>query len=98
MTDQRNELLHNFERRVYELLGLCDKQRKVIGNLKEVLLAKDQEIQDAGRLAEEWKAKYNDLLTAKRLAADEASIRKARKRLSDLVRKVDRCIELLKSE
>ncbi|MDR2497296.1 MAG: hypothetical protein LBD21_09245 [Tannerellaceae bacterium] len=98
MTDHRNELLNNFERRVYELLGLCDRQRKRIEELKELVVAKDKELQEASRLAEEWKARYNDLLTARVVATDDTSMRNARKRLADLVKKVDRCIDLLKSE
>ncbi|MDR2499362.1 MAG: hypothetical protein LBD28_07975 [Tannerellaceae bacterium] len=98
MTDYRNELLNNFERRVYELLGLCDRQRKKIEELRELVAAKDKEIQEAHKLAGEWKAKYNDLLTARVIATDDISMRNAKKRLADLVKKVDRCIDLLKSE
>ena len=98
MTDNRNELLNNFERRVYELLGLCDRQRKKIEELKELVVVKETEIQEANKLAGEWKAKYNDLLTARVVATDDTSMRNAKKRLADLVKKFDRCIDLLKSE
>ena len=98
MTDDRNKLLAVFEGRVYELLELCEKQKRRISELGLSLELKEKELQQAIQLKEDWKAKYYSLLTARVVSASEGEMRSAKRRLSDLVRKVDKCIGLLKSE
>jgi predicted HicB family RNase H-like nuclease len=98
MTCDRKELLNVFEGKVYELLGLCERQRKRIEELQTTLERKNEEIREIIRLKDEWKAKYDDLLTARIISLGEGEKRNARKRLSDLIKEVDKCIYLLKNE
>ncbi len=96
MTENKNSLLVLFEVRFKELLTLCDQQKLRIQELETALEQKNAELQEAIEQIREWNAKYDNLLTAQVLSVQEGEVRKAKMRLSRLVREVDKCIALLK--
>ncbi|MDR0537082.1 MAG: hypothetical protein LBH04_03410 [Tannerellaceae bacterium] len=96
--DNRDELLNVFEGKVYEIIGLCERQKKRINELERSLQLKEQELQDMARLKDEWKVKYDNMLTVRVVSASPIEIKSARKRLADLVKEVDKCIKILKNE
>ena len=95
MTEDQNRLLAVFEVRVRDLLALCDAQRQKIVELNEALNQAEEALQRSTEEATAWKSKFDNLLTAKVVSANEEERKDARMRLSKLVREVDRCIALL---
>ena len=95
MTEDQNRLLAVFEVRVRDLMALCDTQRQKIVELTGALNQTEETLQRTREEAAAWKAKFDNLLTAKVVSANEEEMKDARARLSKLVREVDRCIALL---
>ena len=95
MTEDQNRLLAVFEVRVRDLMALCDKQRQKIDELNEALNQKEERLRLTQEEATAWKTKFDNLLTAKVVSANEEEMKNARMRLSKLVREVDKCIALL---
>ena len=95
MTEDQNRLLAVFEVRVRDLMALCDSQRQKIVELTGVLNQTEETLQRTREEAAAWKAKFDNLLTAKVISANEEEMKNARMRLSKLVREVDKCIALL---
>ena len=95
MTEDQNRLLAVFEVRVRDLMALCDSQRQKIVELTGALNQTEETLQRTREEAVAWKAKFDNLLTAKVISANEEEMKNARMRLSKLVREVDKCIALL---
>lgn len=95
MTEDQNRLLAVFEVRVRDLMALCDSQRQKIVELTGALNQTEEMLQRTREEAAVWKAKFDNLLTAKVISANEEEMKNARMRLSKLVREVDKCIALL---
>lgn len=95
MTEDQNRLLAVFEVRVRDLMALCDSQRQKIVELTGALNQTEETLQRTREEAAAWKAKFDNLLTAKVVSANEEEMKNARMRLSKLVREVDKCIALL---
>ena len=95
MTEDQNRLLAVFEVRVRDLMALCDSQRQKIVELTGALNQTEETLQRTREEAAAWKAKFDNLLTAKVISANEEEMKNARMRLSKLVREVDKCIALL---
>lgn len=89
MTGDERQLLAVFEVRLRDLLTLCEEQDKKIKGLTETV----QQMKEEHRILN---AKYTDLLTATYIvSADKEEKKEAKRRLSDLVREVDKCLALL---
>lgn len=95
MTEDQKRLLAVFEVRLRDLIALCDKQKRKIDDLTEVLDQKDEEIRQTKELISELNTKYENMLTARAVSIDDGDIKSARMRISKLVREVDKCIALL---
>lgn len=95
MTEDHKRLLAVFEVRVRDLMELCDKQNLKINELKQILVEKETELQQAIKTIEELNAKCDNMLTARVVSFNEREMKSAKMRLSKLVREVDRCIALL---
>ena len=88
-------LLAQFEDYVHDLTKLCSDRKRQIDELEASLKEKDEKIQQAEQEVTALKAKYTNLLTARRMADDKEAFQQARKRVNKLVREVDLCIALL---
>ncbi|MDO4703429.1 hypothetical protein [Tannerella sp.] len=89
MAGNEKELCAVFEVRLQDLLTLCDEQGQKIKDLTEVI----RQMKEEYRILN---AKYTDMLTATSIAFADAGERKeAKRRLSELVREVDKCLALL---
>lgn len=95
MTEDHKRLLAVFEVRVRDLMELCDKQKRRIGELEGFLVQKEEELQQAIKTIEELNTKCDNMLTARVVSVNEGEMKSARMRLSKLVREVDKCIALL---
>ena len=75
--------------RLQDLLTLCDEQDQKIKDLSETI----RQMKEEYRILN---ARYTDMLTATSIAfADGGEKKEAKRRLSELVREVDRCLALL---
>lgn len=97
MTENDKKLLAEFEIRMKQLMYLCDTLREENKKLKEELSQKDMQVKTLSEEVEQLKSKYDSLKFAKVLSSqDKESIYETKKRLSKLVRDVDKCIAMLK--
>lgn len=89
MNEKDQKIWAVLEVRLQDLLSLCDERKQTIESLTQTI----QRMEADYRTLE---AKYTDLLAAGYIAsADENERKAARKRLSDMVREVDKCLALL---
>lgn len=98
MTKNDEKLLAEFEIRMRQLMYLCDALRDENAQMKQQLGQKDAKIKALSSEVEELKSRYDNLKFVKSLSSDNLDDREqAKKRLSKLVRDVDRCITMLKA-
>lgn len=95
MTEDQKRLMAVFEVRLQDLINLCEDRMRMITELNSLLAAKEEELQQALLKIRELNTKYDSVLTAKAVSAEEGEIKNAKMRLSKLVREVDKCIALL---
>lgn len=89
MNEKDQKIWAVLEVRLQDLLSLCDERKQTIESLTQTI----QRMEADYRTLE---AKYTDLLAAGYIAsADENERKVVRKRLSDMVREVDKCLALL---
>lgn len=76
---------------------LCDALKEENSQLKQQLVQKNSEVEDLSSTVEELKTKYDNLKFARSIASGNTEeMELAKKRLSKLVRDVDKCITMLK--
>ena len=89
MNEKDQKIWAVLEVRLQDLMSLCDERKQTIDSLTQTI----QRMEADYRTLE---AKYTDLLAAGYItSADENERKVARKRLSDMVREVDKCLALL---
>ncbi|MFT3992898.1 MAG: hypothetical protein QM660_01220 [Dysgonomonas sp.] len=98
MTEKDEKLLAEFELRMRQLMVFCDSLKTENMRLKQELIKKDSDIEALTGSLEQLKDRYDNLKLVKSfLSQDEESVQNAKRRLSKLVRDVDKCIAILKS-
>jgi succinate dehydrogenase/fumarate reductase flavoprotein subunit len=95
MTEDQKNIMAVFEVRLQDLISLCNERMQKILELNHALAHKDEELGRALKTIEELNAKYDNVLTAKIVSAQDGELKMAKMRLSKLVREVDKCIALL---
>lgn len=97
MAEKDEKLLAEFELRMRQLMFFCDSLKSENIRLKQEIVEKDAVIESLTEQAEQLKNRYDNLKFAKSFSSsDSDEIHKAKKRLSKLVRDVDKCIAMLK--
>ena len=96
MTEDRAKLLVNLEVRVKQVLLLCDKLKQEKGQLEDELVTKQEEVTRLKTEMAVLNVKYDNLRIARTITAASVDVDTAKKKLSVLVREVDKCISLLK--
>lgn len=97
MTKNDEKLLAEFEIRMRQLMYLCDMLKDENTQMRQQLEQKEARITALSSEVEELKTKYDNLKFVKSFSSENADEREqARKRLSKLVRDVDKCITMLK--
>lgn len=98
MTEKDERLLAEFEIRMRQLMYLCDSLKEENAKLRQALLQKDAALEVLTSQIEMLKDKYNNLKFVKSFSSgDQDEVDQAKRRLSRLVREVDKCITILKS-
>jgi len=95
MTDDQAKMVANFEARVRQLMFLCDSVKQENADLKSLLTGQKALNESLTEENEQLKNKYDNLKMAKIISVRQNDFSLAKKRLSNLVREVDRCIALL---
>ncbi|MBE6311832.1 MAG: hypothetical protein E7076_01595 [Bacteroidales bacterium] len=83
---------------VIKLMEQNKELKAQIADLHKQMEEKDKNIQQLWQKCVDTQIKYDNLVSAKVLARDSDEAQKARKRLSGLVRNIDRCIALLNKQ
>ncbi len=97
MTEKDEKLLAEFEIRMRQLMYLCDTLKEENASLKRELLQKNKTVEGLISDVEALKKKYDNLKFVKSLSSKEdEGVQQAKRRLSKLVRDVDKCIAMLK--
>ena len=97
MTGKSEELLAEFESRMRQLMYLCDSLKEDNAYLRQELNRKDAVIETLTLEVAELKSKYDNLKFVKSFSSeDKEEMKVAKRRLSELVRDVDKCIAILK--
>lgn len=99
MADKEEKLLAEFEAKVRQLVFFCDSLKMENKQLRAKILDQGEEMKSLRLTLDELNAKCENLKFAKSFASDENSggdVESAKRRLSKLVRDVDKCIALLK--
>lgn len=98
MTKNDEKLLAEFEVRMRQLMYLCDMLKEENSRMKQELEQKNTAMEVISLEFKELKAKYDNLKFVKSFSSENEEERiKAKKRLSKLVRDVDKCITMLKA-
>ncbi len=98
MTENDEKLLAEFEIRMRQLMYLCDMLKEENAQMKQQLKQKETAIEALSLKLDALNAKYDNLKFAKFFSsADPEERMNAKKRLSKLVRDVDKCITMLKA-
>lgn len=97
MTEKDEKLLAEFELRMKQLMYLCDTLTEENQALREELSKKNTIVENLSAEMEHLKKKYDNLKFAKALSSqDKEEMLESKKKLSKLVRDVDKCIAMLK--
>lgn len=98
MTENDEKLLAEFEIRMRQLMYFCDVLKEENAQMKQELRQKETAIEALLLKLDALNAKYDNLKFAKSFSSTDPEERmNAKKRLSKLVRDVDKCITMLKA-
>ncbi|MDR2764324.1 MAG: hypothetical protein LBB90_04770 [Tannerella sp.] len=96
MTEEQNRRLSALDGRMNELLALCERQKTDIRELTLKLEQEKSTVQQVQKELQALKTKYRDLLTAHVTSVEQGDdVKRARKRLLNLVREIDACINYI---
>lgn len=95
MAEKDKNLLSTFESRLRQLIHLYEELQKENESLKQLLVKKNEEVSTLTDSKKDLEAMYTNLRMAKTIGIHDQDITETKKRLSKLVREVDRCIALL---
>lgn len=96
MAEKDKKLLITFEARLRQLIYQYEQLQQDNNRLKQLLVQKDEEIGKLTDSKNKLEVMYSNLRAAKTISIHDKDITDTKKRLSKLVREVDRCIALLK--
>ncbi|MDD2245314.1 MAG: hypothetical protein VB024_12925 [Dysgonamonadaceae bacterium] len=96
MATEHQKLLIDLEVRVKQMMVLCDRLKDENMRLKNDVRLKQKEIDSISDEFSQLKTKYDNLKMARTITAASVDVEQAQKKLSGLVREVDKCINLLK--
>jgi hypothetical protein len=95
MTEDQSKLMNEFEARVRQLIFLCNDLQNENEKLKDELLEQKQSFNALSEENITLKNKYDNLKIARIISVRQDDFSGAKKRLSQLVREVNKCIALL---
>ncbi len=95
MTNRHQLLVDSFEKKLRKLLQLYAQEKDTNRKLEAELQQKREEVMQAHKTILELRSDYEDLKMAQILSGNTADREAAHRRISHLVREIDKCIDLL---
>ncbi|MDR3705393.1 MAG: hypothetical protein P4L28_05760 [Paludibacteraceae bacterium] len=95
MTDEHIQLLQSLHLKIEQLKALYEKEKAKNQVLVQELEKEKKELMYAHKKMLELQTNYDNLLTAGLLSVNEDERKKAKYRLSKMVREIDKCLALL---
>lgn len=98
MTEEDKKLLNTFDTKLRHFIYLHDKLEKENAALKAELEQKEKELTLLQENLQTSELRYTTLQRARIISLHDKDIEDTKKRLSKLVREVDKCIALIKTK
>ena len=98
MTNDYNSLIISLKEKLTELISQNGKLKNDNQQLQNELSKQKEDLMAAHHNILEWKSKYDSLRIAKTMTINENDIIFAQERLSNLVRKINKCIALINQQ
>ncbi len=98
MTENDKATLKQFEDKLRMLLYKYEQEREHNIELSRKLQEKESSIKELQMRCNALESSYNNLKQAKIISLSDAEINETKKRLSGLVREIDKCIESLNKQ
>lgn len=95
MTNRHQLLLDSFEKKLNELLQRYAQEKEKNKLLEAELQQKKEDLMQAHKTILELRSDYEDLKMAQALSGNSEGREAAHQRISQLVREIDKCIDLL---
>jgi hypothetical protein len=95
MTEDQKKQLNIFETRLHRLLYLCDELKKRNADLSTNLDMETKRNETLTVELENLKKDYANLKTATVISLRTQDVKDSKKRLSNIVREIDKCIALM---
>ena len=95
MTDEHIQLLQSLHLKIEQLKALYENEKAKNQVLVQELEKEKKELMYAHKKMLELQTNYDNLLTAGLLSVNEDERKKAKYRLSKMVREIDKCLALL---
>ena len=98
MTEAERQKLKMFDAKVRNLLASYVALQRENTDLYEELDKKEEEIRSLQEQVQQYKKDYNNLKLAKMIEISDTDIKDAKQRITNLVREVNNCINLLNAQ
>lgn len=95
MTEEQEEQIRTFELRLHRLIYLCDEMKKRCDKLSQSLDAEKLKNETLQAQLDKLNEDYSSLKTAAAISLGSSDVRESRKRLTSIVREIDKCIALM---
>ena len=95
ITGAETEVLDVFEERLQKLIDLCSALKKENNALRQTITEGRMRESELQQKLDKLNAEYGNLKTTKVLSVSGHDLDSTRKKVSGLVREIDRCIEML---
>jgi chromosome segregation ATPase len=95
MTNRHQLLVDSFEKKLRKLLQLYAQEKDKNHKLEEELEQKKEEVMQAHKIILDLRSDYEDIKMVQILSGNSADREAAHRRISHLVREIDKCIDLL---
>lgn len=95
MTNRHQLLIDGFEKKLQALLQLYTQEKDRNRKLEEELQQRKEEVMQAHKTILELRTDYEDLKMVQILSGNSADREAAHRRISHLVREIDKCLDLL---
>ncbi|MBB3188010.1 hypothetical protein [Microbacter margulisiae] len=95
MTNRHQLLIDGFEKKLQTLLQLYTQEKDRNRKLEEELQQRQEEVMQAHKTILELRTDYEDLKMVQILSGNSADREAAHRRISHLVREIDKCLDLL---
>ena len=98
MTEEERQSMKRFEAKVRQVIAQMRVLQKENADLYEELEGKDEEIKTLKAELARSKSDYNNLKLAKMIEVSDADIKESKLKISNLVREINKCINILSSD